>query len=694
MNLATQEIHGACPHDCPDACGIVTVVKESRAVDFFGDLDHPITQGWLCAKVRPYLDHVYHPDRLKFPLKRNGPKGSGRWQRISWDDALNEIGDRWQDIINQHGAEAILPYSYSGTLGLVQMVVSSGRFWNRLGASQLQRSICGAAAEHAVEATLGARLGASYKEVLNSKLVICWGHNPVSTAPHFMPYLRQAQRSGTQLVVIDPRRTRTAKGADWHLQPLPGTDGALALGVANVICSQGEQDEAWLAEYTVGWPQLRERLADYPPERAAAITGLTTEDVLRLAELYISLRPGLIKICDGINRNFNGGQAVRAVCALPALTGQYGVAGGGLAYSASGYVKWDDQSINKWHECPAPGRTVNMNRLGAALLGEVADPPIKSLFVFGANPVTSSPNAVSIIKGLQRSDLFTVVHELFMTDTADYADIVLPATSQLEQTDLHKAYGNPVLTYNRPAISPLGESKSNWEVMGLLAQAMEYDEPWLYQDVDSVIDEVVEATARQNSMLGGVTLERFKTETTIALNLDSEIPFADGRFSTPSRKVELFSQKLAEEGIDPLPSWKQTSIEDGFHDGGQLEFDPAHALQLVSGAAHHFVSSSFANQKGLLSREGSPFVEINPIDASQRGILHGAEVVLENGRGWITLKAKVTEDVRPGVVASPKGRWQKLGDGRNINFVTSDLLADMAGQSTFHSTFVWLRSFS
>jgi anaerobic selenocysteine-containing dehydrogenase len=415
---------------------------------------------------------------------------------------------------------------------------------------------------------------------------------------------------------------------------------------------------------------------------------------LRLAELYTSLRPGLIKICDGINRNFNGGQAVRAVCALPALTAQYGLAGGGLAYSVSGYVKWDDEAINKWQECPAPGRMVNMNRIGAALLGEVVEPPIKSLFVFGANPVTSSPNAASIIKGLLRGDLFTVVHELFMTDTADYADIVLPATSQLEQTDLHKAYGNPVLTYNRPAIPPLGESKSNWEVMGLLAQAMGYDESWLHQDVDSVIDEVLKATASQNSMLRGLTPERFKTETTIALNLDSEIPFAGGRFSTPSGNVELFSQKLAEEGIDPLPSWKQTSIKDGLHDGGELEFDPAQALQLVSGAAHHFVSSSFANQKSLLSREGSPFVEINPADASQRGILHDTEVVLENGRGWVRLKAKVTEDVRPGVVASPKGRWQKLSGGRNINFVTSDLLADMAGQSTFHSTFVWLRPFS
>jgi anaerobic selenocysteine-containing dehydrogenase len=476
--------------------------------------------------------------------------------------------------------------------------------------------------------------------------------------------------------------------------PLPGTDAALALGLAHEIAANGWQDEAWLAEHTIGWPQLRERLADYPLERVSAVTGLAVEDIKKLAELYASIQPGLIKTADGINRNFNGGQAVRAVCALPALTGQYGRKGGGLAYSSSGYLKWDSESVNKWSECPSPGRSVNMNRLGEALLGEVDDPPIKSLFVFGANPVTSAPNAGRIIEGLQREDLFTVVHDLFMTDTAAHADLVLPATSQLEQTDLHKAYGHTLLTYNEAAITyPEGEPKSNWEVMGLLAEAMGFSEPWLYQPVDEVIAEVLAATAKNIPALEGITLERLKTETTVALSLDSDVPFLDSdgriRFPTASGKVVLYAEGLAEEGVDPLPAWVDR-VDDGGRNGHRT-WEPAQSLNLISGAAHHFVSSSLANQQGLQEREGTPFVEIHPADAAEREIQHGDMVVVENGRGWCQLRAVVTEGIRQGVVASPKGRWQAFHDGRNINFVTSDALADMEGQSTFHSTRVWIR---
>jgi anaerobic selenocysteine-containing dehydrogenase len=718
--MATEKIYGACPHDCPDTCGIVTEVENGRAVQFYGDPDHPVTQGWLCAKVRPYLDHVYHPDRLQYPLRRMGPKGSGQWQRITWAEAIAEIAQRWQEIIANYGAEAILPYSYSGTLGLVQMGVASARLWNRLGASQLERSICGAAAEHAVEVTLGARHAQSYADIIHSRLIIIWGHNPVSTAPHFMPFLKQAQRQGCQVVVIDPRRTRTAKGADWHLAPIPGSDGALALGLAHVLVAEGLHDESWLEQHTVGWPQLRERIAQYPPERAAALTGLPEAAIIDLARLYGTTRPGLIKIADGINRNYNGGQNVRAVCALPAITGQYGTKGGGLAYSTSGYLRWDGTAVNHWADCPPPGRWVNMNRLGAALLGEVSDPPIMSLFVFGANPATSTPNASRIVQGLKREDLFTVVHELFMTDTADYADIVLPATSQLEQADLHKAYGHTMVTYNRAAIPLLGESKSNWEVMGLLAQAMGFDEPWLHQEVDEVIAEVLTATAAHNPALRDITLERLKAERAIPLNFDTTTPFASGRFPTPSGKVELYSQTLADEGVDPLPGRFDERVDDGGLDqeqgtqgprlaemqanlpsqnrGPELGetqengFAPELGLRLVSGAAHHFVSSSFANQAGLLRHEGTPFVEINPADAAERGIRHGDEVIMANGRGSLPLRAVITDGVRPGVVVSPKGRWASLDNGRNINWVTSDDTADLAGQSVYHSTRVWLRT--
>ena len=690
--MATKVVHGACPHDCPDTCGIVTEVENGQAVNFYGDAWHPITQGWLCAKVRPYLNHVYHPDRLTHPLRRVGPKGGGQWQRISWDEAIGEIGDRWRTIIAEYGAEAILPYSYSGTLGLLQMGVVNGRFWNRLGASQLERTICGAAAEFAVEATLGSRRSQRYEDVSHSQLVIIWGHNPISTAPHFMPHLLQARKNGTQVVVIDPRRTRTARLADWHLAPKPGSDGALALGMACHIVENSWYDETWLAQHTVGWPQLQERLAEFPLNRVTEITGLPEADIIRLAKLYAEAHPGLIKIADGLQRNFNGGQTVRAICALPALTGQYGRRGGGLAYSTSGYVSWDSEAINKWSECPSPGRKVNMNRLGAALLGEVTDPPIKSLFVFGSNPAAIAPNAGRVVAGLRRDDLFTVVHELFLTDTADYADIVLPATSQLEHVDLHKAYGHTYLTYNQPAIALLGESKSNWQVMGALAREMGFTEPWLQQSADEVLDEVLTATAVTQPEFSGITLARLKAEGTVPLTINPDVPFADGRFPTPSGKVELYSQTMAEMGLDPLPGWQDVT-DSGGQDGLILNgrFPSQEALNLISGAAHHFTSSTFANQAALLEREGEPFVEIHPDDAARRNIQQGEWVRLENGRGWCDLRAKITDGVRAGVVVSPKGRWSKSGNGRNVNWLTSDSLGDMAGQSTFHSSRVWLR---
>jgi len=697
--MTRQIIFGACPHDCPDTCGIVTEVEEGRAVDFYAAASHPITANWLCAKVRTYLNHVYHPERLLYPLRRVGPKGSGQWARITWDEAIGEIVSRWQAIIAAYGAEAILPYSYSGTLGLVQMGVSSTRLWNRLGASQLERTICGAAAEMAVEMTLGVRQSQSYQDVQHSQLVIIWGHNPVTTAPHFMPHLKAAQRNGTKVAVIDPRKTKTAKGADWHFAPRPGTDGALALGLAHLLVREGWSDEVWLAQHTMGWEKLRPRLADYPPERVAEITGLPVSDIEALARLYGTTRPGLIKIADGVQRNVRGGQTIRTICALPAITGQYGTTGGGLAYSTSGYFAWDNEAMGHEAECPPPGRSVNMNRLGAALLGEVTDPPIQSLFVFGANPAASTPNSGAIIAGLQREDLFTVVHELFMTDTADQADMVLPATSQLEQADLHKAYGHTHLTYNAPAIAPLGECKSNWELMRLLAAALGFTDPWLQHSEDEAITEILMATAANNPAFQGITLERLKTEHTVALDLPGAIPFADGYFPTPSGKVELYCERLVEMGVDPLPGYEEGAEKENGQwpiVNGQWSADSAFSTQhsslfLISAAAHHFVSSSLANQPGLLRHEGEPFVEIHPQDAAAQGIQSDDRVRLENERGWCDLKAVVTENVRPGVVASPKGRWQKLSGGRNVNWLTSDELADLAGQSTFHSTRVWLR---
>src|SRR6266852_8513022 len=476
-----RTVYGACPHDCPDCCALERQVDEQgRAVTVRGRSDHPVTRGWLCAKVNRYLERVYHPERLLYPMHRVGPKGSGVFERISWDEAIAEITSRWHDIIAQHGAQCILPYSYAGTLGLVNNAVTNGRFWNRLGASRLERSICGAAAEEALMLTIGARLAPSPQMLVHSKLILIWGSNPASTAPHVMPFLREAQRNGTRIIVIDPIRTLTARSADQHIQPFPGTDAALALAMMHVIVTEGLHRPDWIAAHTIGWEQLRERVMQFPPERAAQITGLTVETINDLARSYAAATPALLRVTDGINRHTNGGQTVRTLACLPALTGQYGLLGGGLMYSTSDWLQWDGEAVSHAYDpaCPPPPRSLNMNRLGAILTGE-ADPPIYSLFIYNANPVASAPNAGRIVAGLIRDDLFTIVHELFETDTARYADIILPATSQLEHVDLHKPYGHLSLQYNMPAIAPVGETRSNWNVMRCLSSAMGFHEPWL-----------------------------------------------------------------------------------------------------------------------------------------------------------------------------------------------------------------------
>jgi anaerobic selenocysteine-containing dehydrogenase len=664
----------------------VTEVQGDRAVRFFGEPDHPITQGWLCAKVRPYLDFVYHPDRLQTPLRRVGPKGAAaRWERLSWEDAIGEIASRWREIIARYGAAAILPYSFSGQTGLVQLAVCNHRLWNRMGASGLERSICGAAASAAITATYGARLGLEYTDAPESRLLVLWGHNPASTGPHFMPFLREAQRRGAYVVVIDPRRSLTARSANEHLQPRPATDGALALGLLHALFANGLHDEPWLEAHTSGWRDLRDRAANYPPERVAEITGISAETIVALARRMGTTRPFQVKIADGLQRHGNGGQTVRAIISLPAVVGQVGVRGGGISHYTADYISYDAEALTHRSECPPQPRVVNMNRLGAALTGEVSDPPIMSLYVFSANPVASTPNTGRIIQGLMRDDIFTVVHELFMTDTARYADIVLPATSQLEQVDLHEAYGHRFLQYNAAAIPPLGEAKSNWDVMRLLAEAMGYREPWLRQSAEEIIAELV-ATSPTLS-LAGVTLERLQAEGTVAhISSERHVPFADGVFPTPSGKLELRADALAAIGLDPLPDYQAPA---------EFAHRPADdpRLTLITGAAHHFVSSSFANLSHLVAKEGEiPWIEIHPEDARRRGISDGAMVVVANARGECHLRAVVTENVLRGVVIAPKGRWlSRSADGHNVNWTTPDALADLAGQSTFHSNLVEIR---
>jgi len=689
-------VHGACPHDCPDCCALETEVDEhGRAVCLRGRADHPITRGWLCAKVNRYLDRVYHPERILYPMRRVGSKGSGEFARITWEEAIAEITVRWRDIISQQGAECILPYSYAGTLGLVNGAVTDSRFWNRLGACRLERAICGHAAEEAVLLTVGGRLAPSPEMLLRSKLVLIWGSNPASTAPHIMPFLRQAQRNGTRVVVIDPIHTLTARSADQHIQPYPGTDAALALSLMHVIVEEGLHRPEWIAAHTLGWERLLERIMKFPPERAAQLTGLSIETIVDLARSYAMTTPALLRVTDGINRHTNGGQTVRTLACLPALTGQYGLPGGGLMYSTSDWLKWDKAAVTHSNDpaCPPESRTLNMNRLGSILTGE-ANPPIASLFVYNANPVASSPNAGKIVEGLMRADLFTVVHELFETDTARYADILLPATSQLEHVDLHKPYGHLSLQYNMPAIAPLGEAKSNWDIMRALAASMGFDDAWLKEDANEVIRSVLEATAQSNPLLAGITLERLQVEGSIPLTIPAEqqVPFANGIFHTPSGKVEFYSEQAAAKGYDPVPCW-EPEVESGVEESAQHLADSR--LPLLCPAAHHFVSSTFGNQERMIAREGAPTLRIHPRDAESRGIHHGQLVRVSNERGECYLVADVTGDVRPGVLATTTVWWPKFSpDKRNVNWTTSDRLADFNGGSTFYTNMVAVEALS
>jgi len=683
-------VYGACPHDCPDCCALETQVDEQgRAVSVRGRGDHPVTRGWLCAKVNRYLERVYHPDRLLYPMRRVGPKGSGVFERISWNEAITEITSRWRDIITQYGAQCILPYSYAGTLGLVNNAVTNGRFWNRLGASRLERSICGAAAEEAVMLTIGARLAPSPQMLIHSKLILIWGSNPASTAPHVMPFLREAQRKGTRIIVIDPIRTLTARSADQFIQPLPGTDAALALSMMYVMVTEELHQPEWIAAHTIGWESLLERIMQFPPDHAAQITGLDVDTILDLARTYATTTPALLRVSDGINRHTNGGQTVRTLASLPAITGQYGLPGGGLMYSASDWLQWDNEAVTHAHDsaCPPPPRSLNMNRLGALLTGE-ADPPVYSLFVYNANPVASTPNAGKIVEGLLREDLFTVVHELFETDTARYADILLPATSQLEHVDLHKPYGHVSLQYNTPAIAPQGEARSNWDVMRSLSSAMGFNEPWLQQDANEVIQEIMDATSQHNPRLEGITLERLQVEGSIplAISTSEEVPFTDGIFFTPSGKVEFYSETAAARGYDPIPGW-EPEVETST--GRDTSLSASAPLPLLCPAAHHFVSSTFGNQERMITKEGAPTLRIHPSDAAVRNIQSGQMVRVSNLRGWCRLIAEVTDMVRPGVLATTTVWWPKFSpDQRNVNWTTSDRLADLGGGSTFYTNLV------
>jgi anaerobic selenocysteine-containing dehydrogenase len=672
-------VRAACPHDCPDTCAMLVTVENGRAVEIRGASDHPPTAGSLCTKVARYLDRTYSPDRLRYPMRRIGAKGEGRFARISWDEALDTIADRFQAIAaSPDGPQAILPYSYAGTMGLLQGSSMDRRFFHRLGASLLDRTICSAAGKAGWGAVVGASMGMDLEEYVDSRLILIWGSNPVSSHLHFWTRAQEAKRRGAKLIAIDPYRSATAEKCHEHVALLPGTDAALAFGIMHVLIDEQRIDRDYVDRYTLGYDALAERAREWPPERAAATCGITADQVIRLARDYGSITPAAIRLNYGMQRVHGGGNAVRAIACLPALIGAWRSPAGGALLSSSGTFPVDAPALERPDLIHGAPRTINMSTIGNALT-RIDDPPIRAIYVYNSNPVAVAPESSSVVAGFAREDLFCVVHEIFRTDTADYADILLPATTQLEQTDVHSSYGHLYALANNPAIEPIAEALPNTEVFRRLAARMGFTEP-CFQDSD-------DALARQAYRAGdmraaGIDWDAMKTTGFQRLNVPRPYaPFAEGGFPTPSGKCEFWSARMAAQGEDPLPVYASNP-----------ELAARYPLGFISPPARNFLNSSFANLPDFVAEEKTPRLHIHPDDATSRGIATGDSVRVFNDRGSLLAAARVTDRVRPGVVVAPSVWWRRLAPGgENANAVTSQALTDLGRGPTFYDCLVEVR---
>ena len=681
----TRVVRGGCPHDCPDACATLTTVEGGRATRIAGDPEHPFTNGFLCAKVNRYLERTYHRDRLLYPLRRTGRKGSSAFVRVSWDEAIAEIAERLGAIAaSPDGPQAILPYSYAGTMGLVQGGSMDRRFFHLLGASKLDRTICSMAGTVGMRMTVGANMGADGEGIPESDLVLLWGTNTLTANPHLWPFVLEARKRGARIIGIDPIRTRTMEQCDEWLPIRPGTDAALALAMMHVIFADGLEDRDYLERYTLGADQLRERVREYPPERVASITGLSADRIRELGREFARARAAFIRVNYGLQRHYGGGMAVRTIACLPAVTGHWRRAGGGVQLSTSGTFQYNNNALQRPDLSP-PVRTINMIRLGEALGRSdagVGGPPVRALVVYNCNPAAVAPDRNAVIRGLAREDLFTVVLEHFQTDTADWADIVLPATTQLEHWDLHYSYGHVYATLNQPAIEPLGEAKPNSEIFRLIARRMGMTHPALGDDDVGIIKQALDSP---HERMKGVTFDRLVERGWVRLNVPRPfVPYAEGNFPSPSGKCEFYSARLAEMGIDPLPTYTpplelpETAPE-------LAERFP---LVLISSPRHYFLNSTFVNIDSL-RKNAEPECVLHAADAEQRGIPDGARVVVFNARGEFTAVARVGDQVRPGVVWAPSIWWAKLSpDGTNANATTSQAETDMGGGPVLYDNLV------
>lgn len=686
--IATTEdtiVRGACPHDCPDTCATIITVRDGRATRIQGDPEHPFTRGFLCAKVNRYLERTYHPDRLTQPLRRVGAKGEGRFEPVSWDDAIADIARRLRAIAaSNDGPEAILPYSYAGTMGLLQGSSVDRRFFHALGASRLDRTICSMAGKVGMTMTVGASIGADGEGVPECDLVLLWGTNTLTSNPHLWPLILAAKERGAHLIAIDPIRTRTAAQCDEWLGIRPGTDAALALAIMHVLFAEGLQDDDYLARYTLGAEQLQARVAEWPPERAAAITGIDAATIRTLALRYGRARAAFVRINYGLQRHAGGGMAVRTIACLPAVTGHWRRPGGGVQLSTSANFQFNSAALER-PDLGANARTINMIRLGEALTtpdAGVGGPPVKALVVYNSNPADVAPDRNAVLRGLAREDLFTVVLEHFQTNTADWADYVLPATTQLEHWDVHLAYGHHYATLNRPAIAPLGDALPNTEIFRRLGRAMGLD-PSLFAEDDEALVRLALDTTKER--MQGVTFDRLMADGWTRLNVPTPyLPFADGGFRTPSGKCEFYSARLEAMGIDPLPTYTPPY---------ELpETAPALAarypLSLISSPRHYFLNTTFVNIASL-RKHAEPECVMHPRDAERRGLAPGTRVIVHNDRGHFAAALDVSDTVREGVVWAPSIWWGKLSpDGQNANATTSQRETDMGHGPVFYDNLV------
>ncbi len=670
-----QIIRGACGHDCPDTCSWVVEVRDGTAEKLSGDPAHPFTRGTLCAKVNHYLERVYHPDRVLHPLKRVGRKGEGRFVRVSWDEALADIASRWSTIASESGAEAILPYSSAGVQGLIQMASLDRRLFGSMGCSGLERKICGATAAAGLSATIGTGTGIDPEQIVHSRFIVLWGTNTIVTNLHLWPLVLEAQRRGAKIVVVDPIRTRTAEAADWHVQINPASDAALALAMMHVMIRDGLVDHEYVSQHAIGYEALADRVRQYSPQQVSHTVGLPVEEIERFAREYATTQPSLLRPLIGMEHHRNGAMQLRTLACLPVLSGAWKHRGGGLARSTHvlQFAALDMDRVLKPEVYKPDVRVLNMRDLGTDLCNRELQPPVQSLIVYGSNPLVSMPNQSRTREGLLREDLFTVVHELFVTDTALYADYVLPATSQIEHLDLSPAWGHLYLALNRPAIAPRGESVANTELFRRLARALGRTEDWLFESDESMLRA---ALASGHPWLEGITYERLWEEGYARLNCPEDWrPFADGGFATRSGKAELYSEPLLEQGHDPLPWAGEIRVNGG--------------LQLITGKALHFLNSGYSNMERHRRRAGDLFIEIHPDDARTRRVTTGDAVRVWNDRGEVRAVCSVSDRVRPGVAWMPFGGFMDAGGSRrSVNVLTPVEPTDWGGGSGFCDAFV------